>query len=370
MRIARHLLYATDFRPASQDTEEALIRLARRLEAEVTVLHVINPLLTWPAKLADVRRQVDEVLQLIASRLEVEGIEVRDRLVRQGQQSDTIVRVASQIEADLIVIGAGELSENGDFHTGPMAEAIIQNAPVPVLAVRPGEPRLRFERLLCAVDHSDVSESALKHAIALAHIFAADLHVLTVIPDIGWLSSFLETGKLAGAVEEHEQKWEQNFANFLTRADFGDVRWHKIVRKGIPYREILDTATDLSADLLAMGCTGHSGLERILIGSTTRRILRHLPCSILTAKRIPAFEDIFGEDIRTIDLLLAEANKLLESRDYKGARDKYRQVLNKHPYLLPALEGYATAAAHLGHEQEAARYRLRAEKLREMPWAS
>ena len=40
-----------------------------------------------------------------------------------------------------------------------------------------------------------------------------------------------------------------------------------------------------------MGATGRTGLAQILLGSTTRRLLRQLPCSLLTVKQ----EDVLDE---------------------------------------------------------------------------
>jgi transposase len=62
-------------------------------------------------------------------------------------------------------------------------------------------------------------------------------------------------------------------------------RWKReAVRRGGPAARSLD-------DRVGMGATGRSGLLRLLMGSVTRRVLQHLPCSLLTVKDEDLVED-------------------------------------------------------------------------------
>ena len=55
------------------------------------------------------------------------------------------------------------------------------------------------------------------------------------------------------------------------------------VREGDPARELLALAAELGADLLAAGSHGHGFLARLLLGSTSTRLLRGARCSVLVA---------------------------------------------------------------------------------------
>jgi hypothetical protein len=55
-----------------------------------------------------------------------------------------------------------------------------------------------------------------------------------------------------------------------------------------------------------MGATGRSGLVRLLLGSTTRRVLAELPCSLLTVKQNDLFDDSGSADEREQAQTLAE----------------------------------------------------------------
>jgi nucleotide-binding universal stress UspA family protein len=134
---------------------------------------------------------------------------VEEAAVVEGHPADRIIHKAQEIEADLVLIGAGKWTRQAPFAPGPIAEAVLQHCPRSVLAVRPGPPRVRFQKILCPVDQSPASAAALRRAIDTARLFAGAVHVVTVVPELSWLSAVAEAGNLAGAVAEHKQHWRQ-----------------------------------------------------------------------------------------------------------------------------------------------------------------
>jgi len=57
------------------------------------------------------------------------------------------------------------------------------------------------------------------------------------------------------------------------------------VRDGDPRTVILDEAKEWAADLIVLGSHGHSRLERWVLGSVTRSIVDHAPCSVEVVRR-------------------------------------------------------------------------------------
>lgn len=56
------------------------------------------------------------------------------------------------------------------------------------------------------------------------------------------------------------------------------------VPHGLPDVEIVEAARRINADLIIMGSHGRTGLERILLGSTSERVINDAPCAILIVK--------------------------------------------------------------------------------------
>lgn len=363
MHMLQSMLLATDFMPASHEAVQTAIRLAHKFGARVTPLHVLEPIPTWPVTLPHEWQEAMEPLQKVAEHLKAQNVSVGEPLMAVGSPAEWIIRKANEVHADLIVMGAGEKLHFQQLEAGPVAEAVIAQAPQPVLAVRPGATPARFRKILCPVDQSDAAKRGLRNAVQLARAFDGQILVLTVVPEVSWLSAAVETGRLTDAAAEHEQKWRTEFARLLESIDFGPVPWESDVRMGTADQVILSAAQQFDADVIVMCSRGRSGLVRTLLGSTTRHILRQLPCSLLTVKEEDVVEELFDEDLRHISLLLAEARGLLASRSYPLALARFHQVTAHDPFNVTALEGQAEAYEHLGQAEEAARCRRRAKKL-------
>jgi nucleotide-binding universal stress UspA family protein len=353
--MLQSVLLATDFRPASRAAEEAAVKLAWGFGSRVSLLHVLEPLPGWPVALHEQRAQDQGPLAEQAGRLAREGVAVGERTVLIGPPADVIVRRARALDADLVLIGAGDRSPLDSFRTGPTAEAVVQHAAAPVLAVRPGEPGLRFQKLLCPVDHSAVSRRGLENAVRLARAFGGQVVALSVVPEASWLAASAAAGTMRAAREEYERSWRYDFLVLLEGMDWGGVSWDEELRRGEPAREIAAAARERGADLIVMGCTGRGGLARILLGSVTRRVLRDLPCSLLAIKDEDAIEPLLGEDLRHVEVLLAQGRGLAESGSYAQAAVRFRQALARNPFHAAALEGLAQACEKLGQLEEARR---------------
>jgi nucleotide-binding universal stress UspA family protein len=57
-----------------------------------------------------------------------------------------------------------------------------------------------------------------------------------------------------------------------------------IVRTGKAYREILNTARTLDADLIVLGVRGRNAVDLALFGSTTNHVVRGAECPVLTVR--------------------------------------------------------------------------------------
>jgi nucleotide-binding universal stress UspA family protein len=361
---------ATDFHLACQEaTTEATVRLASAFDSRVTLFHVVEPLPSWPLSPQPNRELATEPLSELAEELTRRGVTVLESSVGVGPAADTILRRAREIDADLIVVGAGDHKPEHYYHVGPTAAAVMQHATQPVLAVRPGEPQPRFEKILCPVDHSAVSKRGLQNAVQLARVFSSELHVLSVVPRVPWAPPAGEMGPVENASIQHEFAWREEFERFLHDVDFSQVRWSKELRKGVAAKEIIAAAEEHRSDVIVMGSTGRSGLARMLMGSVTRRVLQRLPCSLLTLKQEHVVEQILEEDLRHVRLLMAEGRALSEHGAWAGAVVKFRQVLARNPFHLAALESEANAHDKLGENEEAEQCRRRAGRLRQESFA-
>ena len=157
MSVLQSILLATDFRPASKEAAQVAVRLASAFGSRVSLLHVIEPLPSWPVALHLFQDQAAGLLRQLADDLTGQNVTVADPAIAVGPPGDAIVQKAQELDVDLILMGAGEESRFERFSVGPVAEEVLELAPQPVLAVRPGGPTLQFKKILCPVDQSAAS---------------------------------------------------------------------------------------------------------------------------------------------------------------------------------------------------------------------
>lgn len=128
---------------------------------------------------------------------------------------------------------------------------------------------IHVKRILYPTDFSSYSNQAYFHAVSLAEVHKASLTILYVnVPGSA------ETEDPSAMREQLEQIRPANPAIAVTH----------VFLEGDPAAEIVRYATDASMDLIVMGTHGRSGIERLLVGSVTERVMRSAPCSVMAVK--------------------------------------------------------------------------------------
>ncbi|SDM94626.1 Nucleotide-binding universal stress protein, UspA family [Halogranum gelatinilyticum] len=135
-----------------------------------------------------------------------------------------------------------------------------------------------FDDLLFPTDGSDGTERALDHVLDIATAHDATLHVLNVA-DVTRDSVAQIQGEVIDAlVDEGENTVQQ----VVDRAEARDIPTTTAVEQGEPYPTIVEYASSNDVDLVVMPTHGRKGLSRLLLGSTTERVVRESDVPVLT----------------------------------------------------------------------------------------
>jgi nucleotide-binding universal stress UspA family protein len=144
-RPARKLLLATDLSEASEAATDQAFELAKRLEASLLVVSVIDPgALQLPggrfrARVDQVRERREVQAQALVERGRSEAVEV-SFLVWTGDPGDMIVEAAEAEHVDMVLVGSHGRGAVGRLFLGSVSEHVVRHAPCPVLVVRPKGP--------------------------------------------------------------------------------------------------------------------------------------------------------------------------------------------------------------------------------------
>ncbi len=270
--------------------------LARSVGGSIIVLRVVSPALEeWPTldfsppsrlaqsiaegDLAEAERYVAE-MTMSPDLHEV----ATETVVLLGPVTPTILSVASSYRADLIVIGGHRATGRSHWLNGCVAERVARHAPVPVLILREGGPALidphldaiNAQRILVPLDGSALAESVLAPAASMQAVLATSsrstLHLTRIVhPD--------EVQKDARVLEAAQHYLSTVVARCgLAPETICSVGVHAdvasaliaIAEQGKPVRE--DVGENRCA-LIALATHGRSGVQRLVLGSVTERVL-------------------------------------------------------------------------------------------------
>jgi nucleotide-binding universal stress UspA family protein len=138
--------------------------------------------------------------------------------------------------------------------------------------------KIHFQRIFCATDLSDFSNSAVMQAIGMAREFGATLYICHVI-DLPMVSMH----GAAFVYPEDQIKEMKTGALEQINGMIADssLNWEALVETG-PVSSVLSRLViEKKADLAIVSTHGRSGLKRLFLGSVTERLLRTIACPLL-----------------------------------------------------------------------------------------
>jgi nucleotide-binding universal stress UspA family protein len=147
-----------------------------------------------------------------------------------------------------------------------------------------------YKNILLPHDGSELSDEAVDHGIALARSVKAKLTVMHVVAHHNLVLDEGVSSKLVQKLEsDYENLAKKNAEALLdkvtARAKAGGVESASLVVVGDePYKEIIDKAGELGCDLVVMASHGRRGLEGLLLGSETVKLLTHSRIPVLVVR--------------------------------------------------------------------------------------
>jgi nucleotide-binding universal stress UspA family protein len=125
-----------DLLPAGEAKLPVAEAQARAFGAELILLHVLPARVENDEGVSPIEAHAHAYLDAIALHLRSEGIRAQP-LIRYGPVAATVVGVARELKADLVIIGTNMRGGLARLFPGAIADEIVHNAPCPVLLVRP-----------------------------------------------------------------------------------------------------------------------------------------------------------------------------------------------------------------------------------------
>jgi nucleotide-binding universal stress UspA family protein len=141
-----------------------------------------------------------------------------------------------------------------------------------------------YQKILCPIDGSKAAQRSLREAARLASSLDAELLVLHIVDNSGFLVLPPQGSPVYGYMQD-EGKNILKKAVKSAQKECGNVRSKLAeIRKGRVAKEIVATARQSRADLIIMGTNGRRGLASLVLGSDAAAVVATSPVPVLLVK--------------------------------------------------------------------------------------
>ena len=276
----KHILCPVDFSEHSAAALQVAGVIAKTFGLEVVVLHVQRleapAYFTVPQTQAlrtQLRRSVRAATKHASefTHKHLPALVAHRVMVVEDDPVSAILKTQQEIGADLIAMGTHGRGGLARVRLGSIAESVLHQAEVPILTVGPHTklpPTVEaIRRVLCPVNYSPSSQTALDLAAALAAGTGAELIVAHIDETL--------LGKSA-------QDSLQQLCDWIPATVRAHCAVKEVVKQGSAAEQIVEEAVKSHADLLVIGAQPRSLLGAVLLGSTTELVIRSAFCPVLS----------------------------------------------------------------------------------------
>jgi len=275
----KKIIVPIDFSEHSEYALEAATMLAKKNNAEILVLHMLE-ISNAVINKAENMKQMESLffLKLAEKKFEefldkeyLKGVKVTP-IVKHFKVFSEVNDVAKENNADLIIMGSQGASGIKEVLIGSNTEKVVRYSEIPVLVIKHNPILMDFENVVFACDFS---EGAIEQYLKAKDVFKkldSKMHLVYV--------------NLPGSRFKSSSEIEKLVASFLRKAE-GNIEKMKEVNYVNDYtieQGILNFSNLIGADLIAVATHGRKGISHFFEGSISEDIANHSTLPVMTFK--------------------------------------------------------------------------------------
>lgn len=266
----KKLLVPCDFSaPSLHAFQFALDAAAQSPNGTVHVLHVVElpvlhdsvlmPVLSFEENLLqELKEKAEKEFAIIEKKYNKDSVEVITE-VRFGKIADVIRQYTADHVIDAIIMGSHGATGAREFFIGSNAEKVVRTSDVPVLVVK-GRYKGPVKNIVFPNTlETEHQESLIQKVKALQHFFQAHLHIVWINTPVNFTT---------------DKETRERLEKFVKRYQFRDYTLN-VYNHLNPEDGIVEFASLVDSELIAMGTHGRTGLAHVLHGSLTESLVNH-----------------------------------------------------------------------------------------------
>lgn len=269
--------------------------LAGMLDSEVCLLGVCEPDQSQFSHMYQlyIEQMAELVKRHIGDYYKKEGAEAKVKpIITCGEPAEEIISYSEKNDISLVIATTHARSGIRGWMMGSVANRLLREMRAPVILIRSIVPhpevgtRGLLSKIVVPLDGSKAGEASLPWVEGLAVKLEAEVILLQVVAPgqhvhtIGGLDYFLYPEQEIESLEGRAKDYLKKAGAALSHAGCV-VRTE--VRVGDAAQEIVNTADEISARLVAISTHGHSGIKRWAFGSVADKVLQvgHTPIMLV-----------------------------------------------------------------------------------------
>jgi nucleotide-binding universal stress UspA family protein len=147
----------------------------------------------------------------------------------------------------------------------------------------------KIKKIMVAVDFSEYSQKIADHAGRLAEDLGAELIFVNVINQrdvdmVKHVTMYTDKISVKDYVDGLEKDRTEQMQLLLTETNCTRIPNRFLIKKGVPFAELVETARAEKVDMVIMGTKGRGNIAGILMGSQAEKMFRHCPVPLLSIR--------------------------------------------------------------------------------------
>jgi nucleotide-binding universal stress UspA family protein len=277
----KKILVPTDFSKPAMIAAEVAADIAKKANAELTLLHVVEEAVgnslnvegqvtsdgRWEERLFTMKliEKAKKQLSKLVEDPKFEGIRVKQEL-RIGSPYHGMNTIITEKKVDLVVMGTAGHSELEQMIIGSNTEKIVRRSHCPVLTVHAKPSSKEFKNIVYATSMEKDEEVFSRIVRATQKLYDATIHLVRINTPGNFQRDVVV------------KKYMQDFAKKLQLKNFTLNVFNDVSEEeGIIY-----FADSINADLVAMATHGRTGFAHVLAGSIAEDVVSHSKRPVLT----------------------------------------------------------------------------------------
>ena len=297
------------------------IELIEAFDVLPAAAHITGAAFATERMLEEARAQSDRYLEQVRAELKSQG-HTAIMTTLPGAPAQAIVDWVGDDPDALVVMSTHGRGGIARWALGSVADKVLHSIPNPMLLIRgaaaTGLAEVRPKAVLVPLDGSSLSELSLEHAATMAVALQARIVLLRINQDAVLYRQYLQTVE-RGVRREPDPNWEA--AEELARADAEDAKISleraagrlsrefgfagDVVCRPVESSNVAEAIVDVAASdqaFLVMTTHGRSGINRLVLGSVTDRVVRHSDVPVLVVRQMETPSPAaIGQTVRSAD---------------------------------------------------------------------